>query len=219
MTKEQISDKIRKLLALSKSSNEHEASLALANANKLLMKHNLEMKDLEEIDLNCIIEEVVMSAGRIMNYKPIMLNAILELNNCEMLIHSVAHGNKIIKAIKAIGKKQNIEVSISMYDYLMNTMERKMREENPRNKTSFRLGFSYSIARKIKEIIMERNRQDNDVACTALVIQEKKMAKDFMHDKYKNIRTKKAKSSYRDQASFNSGVQAGRSTSLNSQIK
>jgi hypothetical protein len=31
MTKEKIADKIKKLLALSKSDNEHEASLALAS--------------------------------------------------------------------------------------------------------------------------------------------------------------------------------------------
>jgi hypothetical protein len=215
MTKEKIADKIKKLLALSKSDNEHEASLALANANKLLMKHNLEMKDLEEIDLTCIVEEEVMSAGRIMNYKSMMLNAVMGFNNCEILIHSITHGNKIIKAI---GKKQNIDVSLSMYEYLMNTMERKMKVEKPRNKTSFRLGFSHSIAIKIKEIMQERNNSNNDVACTALVIQEKKMAKDFMHNKYKNLRTQRAKTSYRDRESFDSGVQAGNSTSLNSQI-
>ncbi|MCK4536921.1 MAG: DUF2786 domain-containing protein, partial [Desulfuromonadales bacterium] len=45
---EKIIDKIRKLLALSKSDNEHEAALAAARAMELLSKHNL---NLNEIDL------------------------------------------------------------------------------------------------------------------------------------------------------------------------
>lgn len=42
-----IIDKIRKLLALSNSSNEHEAALAASHAQRLLSEHNLAMADIE----------------------------------------------------------------------------------------------------------------------------------------------------------------------------
>ncbi len=42
-----IIDKIRKLLALANSSNEHEAALAAAHAQRLLSAHNLAMADIE----------------------------------------------------------------------------------------------------------------------------------------------------------------------------
>jgi uncharacterized protein DUF2786 len=45
--KTQVIDKIRKLLALSNSSNEHEAALAASHAQRLLSEHNLAMADIE----------------------------------------------------------------------------------------------------------------------------------------------------------------------------
>ena len=172
MTKEKIADKVEKLLALSKSSNEHEAALVLENANKLLMKYNMEMADITDYDVNNIIKKSVMTAGRIMQWKTIMMQSVMELNNCDILIHSIRGGDK---TIFAIGKKQNIDVSLSMYDYLEKTMKRKMRKERPYDKPSFRLGFAITIAHRIKDIIEERSTKKDEFneACTALVVQEK----------------------------------------------
>lgn len=47
MTRERIIEKVRKLLALSNSSNEHEAALAAAHAQRLLAEHNLCMSELD----------------------------------------------------------------------------------------------------------------------------------------------------------------------------
>jgi hypothetical protein len=45
--KTRIIDKIRKLLALANSGNEHEAALAASHAQRLLSEHNLAMADIE----------------------------------------------------------------------------------------------------------------------------------------------------------------------------
>jgi len=45
--KEKIVDRIRKLLALAQSDNEHEAASAAANAQRLLSEHNLSMDQVE----------------------------------------------------------------------------------------------------------------------------------------------------------------------------
>jgi len=47
MTRERVIEKVRKLLALSNSSNQHEAALAAAHAQRLLAEHNLAMSELE----------------------------------------------------------------------------------------------------------------------------------------------------------------------------
>lgn len=44
---EKIIERVRKLLALATSSNEHEAALAAAHAQRLLAEHNLAMADIE----------------------------------------------------------------------------------------------------------------------------------------------------------------------------
>jgi len=215
--KEKIVDKIRKLLALSESSNEHEALLAMENANKLLMKHNLEMSDVSEVDLNEMIEDDIISGKRIMTYKTNLLNSVMKLNNCEIIVHNRVRGEKIVKAL---GKKHNIQVSVSMYEYLIATMEKIAKKERVSNLNSFRIGFAYSINQKVNEIIRERNKKQNefDEACTALVVVEKALVKKFMREKYPNIRTTSTKSSISDQASYMSGRSAGASVSLNAQV-
>lgn len=47
MENSQIIEKIKKLLALANSSNEHEAALAASHAQRLLSEHNLAMADIE----------------------------------------------------------------------------------------------------------------------------------------------------------------------------
>ncbi len=47
MTRDRIIERVRKLLALSNSSNEHEAALAAAHAQRLLAEHNLAMSELD----------------------------------------------------------------------------------------------------------------------------------------------------------------------------
>lgn len=216
--KEKIVDKIKKLLALSKSSNEHEASLAMENANKLLMKHNLEMSDIEEIDMNDIIESEVMSGGRMMSWKLNILSSVMELNNCQILLYSQRGGKK---TVKAIGKKTSIEVSVSMYDYLIKTMDRIIKNTiYDIDVFSFRIGFAYAITQKIKEIITERSKADDafDQACTALVVVEKALIQKFMNEQHPDVKTKSTKTNFKDSMSFSAGHQAGRNTSLSNQI-
>lgn len=219
--KDKIIDKVKKLLALSKSSNEHEAGLALENANKLLMKHNLEMADIDEVSLSDIIEENDLILGkRIMSWKIDLLNAVMRLNGCQILMHRVRNGNK---RISAIGKKHNIEVSIFMYDYLIKTMDRTLKEKQKDDVIdpfSYRMGFCSAISRKVNEILQERERNKNDFndACTALVVLDKALVNQFMNEKYKNIKEEKSKTSYKDRMSFMQGHIAGENTGLNSQV-
>ena len=51
MTRAQILKKIRKLLALSASANEHEAAAALAKAQALMEEHELAERDVELADI------------------------------------------------------------------------------------------------------------------------------------------------------------------------
>jgi len=217
LDKEKIVDKIRKLLALSESSNEHEALLAMENANKFLMKYNLTMSDISEVDINGMIEDDVISGRKIMSYKTNLLNAIMKLNNCEVVIHNRVRGEK---TVRALGKKHNIQVSVSMYEYLISTMEKLSKKERGINLNSFRLGFAQAIGQKVNEIINERKKGQNefDRACTALVVQEKALVEKFMKEKYPNLTRTRSTSSIRDHESFMAGRVAGQSVSLNGQI-
>ena len=46
-----VVEKIKKLLALSESSNEHEAKVSLLKAQELLAKHKLSLKEVKEFKI------------------------------------------------------------------------------------------------------------------------------------------------------------------------
>lgn len=54
---EKIVSKIKKLLALSKSENEHESQNAMLKVQEMLMKHKLSLKDVEESNIETISTE------------------------------------------------------------------------------------------------------------------------------------------------------------------
>src|SRR4051812_49350731 len=58
-----IVEKVRKLLALSTSSNPHEAALAAAKAQNLLAQYNLELSQIDQ-DKQTRYEQTTVSAGR-----------------------------------------------------------------------------------------------------------------------------------------------------------
>jgi hypothetical protein len=144
-----------------------------------------------------------------------MMGSVMKLNNCTIIISSIRGGQK---TIKAIGKPHSVEVSIQMYDYLEQVLERKIRDNRGCDKPSFRLGFANAIVGKVNEIIKARDHKE-DHNCRDLVVQEKALVRNYINQTYSNLTTTSNRPSCRDRDSYNSGTQAGRSVSLNSQIR
>lgn len=65
---QKLVERIKKLLALSESSNENEAAIAAQKAQELLVLHNLELSDLSESD-NEIKEVNIEESSKISNWK------------------------------------------------------------------------------------------------------------------------------------------------------
>lgn len=220
MSKEKIIEKVQKLLALSNSSNEHEAKLAMENANKLLTKYNLSMKDVEEVHSD-IIEHVVERSGRISKWRIVLLQSIAELNFCEVLY--LQRINKP-KDLIIVGKDHNIIVAIEIYRYLVQFLDRNVKENTKHIscKNSYRIGFSLAIRKRVNQIIIDRENEGinghSGDECKDLMIVEKYAVKEYLNEQ--NIKTQKnyLKDDY-DFESFMKGSLDGQNISLNQQIK
>ena len=219
---EKIIDKIKKLLALSTSSNEHEAALAMKNANRLLMEHNLSMSDVTEVDLGNIVENEVLSPQMITPWKLTLLNTVMRLNNCQIILNSHGvYGKGGKRSVVAIGKEHNIMVSVAMYEYLLTTLKRMAKQAGLSNSRMFEDGFTHAVCEKINDIITERNKKQNefDTQCTALVVVESAAVQKFIKEKHSNLETKNMRTSITDRQNYAKGHMAGQSVSLNDQIK
>jgi hypothetical protein len=96
---EKVIEQVRKLLALSKSSNEHEAALALAKAEDLLEKYRLDMTSVEMMtgQKEEIIEDSdpLFDTERITQWESKLSNGIAYLYGCT----TIRIGGKLIKII------------------------------------------------------------------------------------------------------------------------
>ncbi|MBQ3883713.1 MAG: DUF2786 domain-containing protein [Succinivibrio sp.] len=106
MTKEELIDKIKKLLALSDSSNPHEAAAALARAQKLMEKYNIESK---EINADNGIDEIKLKTLSSISTQLIMsklLNIIRKAFGVEPILHT---NNSRVTNISLIGPADILE--------------------------------------------------------------------------------------------------------------
>lgn len=110
-------EKIRKLLALAESPNEHEAKAALLKARELMAEHKLterEVKDVEPQDVEKIITDITCSKRR--NPWIVNLSAIIGENYCCKAFRNHVYGKQTC-TIGFIGFKDDVEICMAIFQY------------------------------------------------------------------------------------------------------
>lgn len=114
-----IITRIKKLLALSTSPNEHEAAAAASKAQELLMEHNIDLDSIRETRTQAEIaidtEALEMTMKRVF-WKGQLANAIAKGNFCKFWWSK--------GQMQLTGKTHNIAIARSIYDYLTKTIDR-----------------------------------------------------------------------------------------------
>ena len=102
--KEGALDKVKKLLALSGSDNEHEAAQAAAMAQKFIVEYNLSIETLSDIsasDTN-IIEEEVDASSRMAAWRTQLMSGVSRAFECRPVVYtSYRHTRLVIVGTKA----------------------------------------------------------------------------------------------------------------------
>lgn len=111
-----IAEKIRRLLALSKSSNEHEAAAAAAKAQDLLHRYNLSVDQVDAAQRPDYGREIV-DIGNNAGWRGVLLHVIATPNTAQVI--SLGGGRYAV-----IGQPHTIEVVRYLYEYLSREIER-----------------------------------------------------------------------------------------------
>ena len=114
-----IIEKIRKLLALSNSCNEHEAALAASHVQRLLSEHNLAMADIETTQKPDKADRVQTTVARTMPKWVRHLSAgVSSAFDCQA-IHHPATGTMTF-----IGVGADVQIAVYTFTYLDKTIRR-----------------------------------------------------------------------------------------------
>lgn len=148
-----VIDLIQKLLALSTSSNENEATLALKKAQELLEKYNLSMRD---IPMEDIIQDIKMVDLKVpiesKEWKKYLVHYIAQSNFCTTVLS--------LGKIHILGRNTNVVVTVIMSSWIMEQLDRIAWTEThfytgPTSKIKFRNSFLWGAVDRINQRLKE----------------------------------------------------------------
>lgn len=177
--------KAKKLLALSKSANENEASLAAARLSELCVRHNIAMTQLHDTRSERleVKQDLVYASQRKSSWRGILASGIGK----GFLVYPLwIKGANLIFA----GTPDNLSMAVDTFFYLEEVIERTTRgwmKENFRSgkadSESFKLGMAGRLARRLRDRREQMERtgltntgqtdMSNEIVtqeCTALVV-------------------------------------------------
>lgn len=147
-----IIEKIQKLLSLAESPNKNEAESAMAKAQQLMTKHNIEMQTVENHDSE-YINMTTETYGRA-SIQDKYINDILVKFFFVRLVQSRRNSGLFLNIV---GEKNNVKTAIHMRQYLknvFNTLWQEYRKETGAKanaKQSFFFGIWKGFSEKMQE--------------------------------------------------------------------
>ncbi len=165
--KSSVLRKAEKLLALSTSSNKHEAELALLKSQELLLKHNLESvssEGEEKIFFKRILKQKKVDS------KMRSIAKILSTFFVAVVLHKGTNGT----CLEILGERVNVEIAEYVAVFLSLELDNLWRLSSLKGlarKNSFFLGIAKGYTAKIQKLQEDYNKE----VSTSLLVIEKKL--------------------------------------------
>lgn len=213
--KERIIDRVKKLLSLSTSANEHEAKLAAQMATELLMKHNLSMREVETH------QEFVEVKGKewrsIPNDHLHILRIIRTYFSVEPVLSSVYdHAKqKKFRYVRFFGTKDNIDVATYVFEFLLRAARKSFNAKKKEglyrdgDRPSFMHGFVHGMSLKLSET----KKKVEATGAGLLVLHEAKL-EEFVRSKLEGRYGSSKARVGRNQDAMNDGISTGKSLDI-----
>lgn len=170
MTRDQAFERIKKLLALADSDNEHESAQALARAQALMERHKIEAHLLEE-EAEEEPEEIRAwedpldpgHGSQLAKWKWALAWFLCRANGCIPLKGSRPGGFEGRRAttIRIVGRASNVQTTRYLYQFAVKEIERHLKKYRG-NGHSWRNSFRYGCAEGIRDAISAERRAVHD---------------------------------------------------------
>ncbi len=223
MSRLKILDRIKKLLAMTTSSNANEAANAAAEAQRMMLDHKIQEADLdtggEEDVVEPIAEFAVDQSKKKVTWKSYLLTGVARANGCDsyrcMTWKENKKGKKINQksTLQVVGTERDVQAVAYIYKYLCNEIDRITREEAHGKGRGYANSFKLGCVKTINDAMRDQTAFIRATSETALTIIDKgaKDIADFMNDK-KMKKARPAETS--NMAAFLRGELAGNSVAL-----
>lgn len=215
---EKIVDKIRKLLALSKSSNPHEAAVALQKATALMEEHQIKNIELAK-EAGVTHSEVESVTGQHYIWAKTLAFACAKLFDCTTI-------NYIgMKGFRFIGEEQNILCANQLFWHLFKAWKGMCNTDYKRDQPSDRklyrkshgLGFASVIFDRVEELTEKRHENIVKSTGTDLVVVSDAKLNNYMEENFK-LKKASSRSLTTSSSGLSQGMAAGKRVNLSQPV-
>jgi predicted SprT family Zn-dependent metalloprotease len=208
-------EKVRKILALSASTNSHEAAVAMGKAQLLITKYQLEgLEKGDQSEFRSVI--IVQKRKRIPRYQHVICRILSDFFfvRCIVLPLYDAPQNEVFRVIELLGTRSNVAIADYCFRFLegqLSWLWAKYRKEKSEtrgtNKNSYYLGVLEGFHQKIIQSARDRGtdevRQENIAAL--LVVAERALEK-YVDGRYPQLVRRKSGRLFLDKECYRQGI-------------
>lgn len=164
MPRDKVLDKIRKLIALSGSANVHEAAVAAAAAQRLMLEHRIAETEIsiETSDDDVVMDQEIYRDLRLKappRWHGILLNGVATANFCKLVLDTEraasSDGTERRKIYRIIGTEHDRAAVRTLYELLRGEVERlcdaaaRAQRYDRADRASFKLGAASALAGRL----------------------------------------------------------------------
>lgn len=172
MNRESLLDTIQRLLALSASPNEHEATLALAKAHELMLRHNLSMAEIDKAECGpnqWVDDDSLWWGNRPPSEQRFVVSILTEFFFVKVSLIGIAcgRGRRYVR-LTVFGRDSDVRISRHVFAYLSQQFRRlwetRRRSGLTGDARDFYAGLQDGLAAKLR--LNRRNASEASAAGT-----------------------------------------------------
>lgn len=189
-------EKIRKLLALAESPNEHEAKAALLKARQLMAEHKLterDCKDTDKQEVKDIRTDITCSKRR--NPWIVNLSAVIGENYCCKGYRNRRYGEQT-NYIGFIGLEDDVEVCVSIFKYAVDCVLseiKRIKKENSCYYSSYVKkicdSYGYGFVSGVSEAF-QKQQEENDQGWGLVLVMPQEVIEASQHLGHKEFKSR-----------------------------
>lgn len=215
---DRVLERIRKLLALAGSSNQHEAEVAMRKAHELMLRHNIEVAAALSIDSYQVahLGDPTKRGNRVEDAVMALLTEYFFVKVIRIPVYLPRLGKRG-GVFEIAGTRANVEMAKHVYEFLLSTAERlwhanrqDSRVQSGRDRLSYQSGVIRGFHDKLRDERVE-------LTGTGLVWRGDAQLDDFYHSRHPRITSRRR--TVRMSEAHAAGREAGRSIVLHRPIE
>lgn len=212
---ERALDKIRKLLALAGSDNQHEAEMAMRRAHELMLRHNIEQAQAQQ---TYEVRHLGVPSLRTNAVEADIVGLLTEFFFVEVIRVPIYRplAGKHAAVYEVMGTRANLDMAEHVFQFLLATAERLWQENRRDTRVRSgrdRLAYQSGVINGFREKLLAERKQ---LRGTGLVWVGDGALDDFFRARYPRIRT--VKRSVRLSRAHAAGREAGRNVVLHKPV-